>query len=176
MIIIKCTAHPSGRSGLLPQDYILTSIQNKNFNIHDPDQDHFICNHLPVWDQNIAGKVIELDGVRIAGLGGVFRGSIWNPKQEDTWRFYDLKSFLENCRPNIKFRNWLPRKHWASIFPEDFDILQDQGRADILVCHQPPSNHQSIQQAGLIFFMKIADSVPPRLCVKQSMAADSILF
>ena len=35
---------------------------------------------------------------------------------------------------------------------------------------------QSIQQAGLIFFMKIADSVPPRLCVKQSMAADSILF
>lgn len=108
---------------------------------HDSDQDHFIQHHLPVWDNNIGGKVTEFDGVRIAGLGGVFRGTVWNPKQEDIWRFYDRASFLNHCRPNTKFLDWLPRKQWASIFPEDFDILQDQGPADVLICHQPPSNH-----------------------------------
>lgn len=30
-------------------------------------------------DRNIHGKVVDIQGVRIAGLGGVFRGHIWMP-------------------------------------------------------------------------------------------------
>ncbi len=109
---------------------------------HDTDQDRFLLNHLPAWDKNINCKVIEFGGVRIAALGGVFRGTIWHSRQESSWRFYDRDSFLKHCRPNTRFKNGLPRKHWSSIFPEDIEILKSKGPADVMVCHQPPSTHR----------------------------------
>ena len=48
---------------------------------HDTD-------NKPQWDNlaglmhlNIDGKIVVLDGLRIAGLGGVFRGEIWYPER-----------------------------------------------------------------------------------------------
>ncbi|MFP4109027.1 MAG: metallophosphoesterase [Desulfonatronovibrio sp.] len=108
---------------------------------HDTDQDRFLNNHLTVWDKNISCKIVEFGGARIAGLGGVFRGTVWHPRHEENWRFYDRKSFLKQTRPNTRFKDWLPRKHWSTIFPEDLEILKSQGPADVLVCHQPPSSH-----------------------------------
>lgn len=109
---------------------------------HDTDEECFLLNHLPVWDKNINCRVIEFGGVRIAGLGGVFRGAIWYPRHEKTWRFYDRESFLKHCRSHSRYKDWLPRKHWSTIFPEDFETLKSKGPADVLVCHQPPSIHR----------------------------------
>lgn len=33
-------------------------------------------------DRNLHGRVVEIDGLRIAGLGGIFRGQVWAPPAE----------------------------------------------------------------------------------------------
>ena len=32
-------------------------------------------------DRNLHGRVVEVAGVRIAGLGGIFRGQVWRPPE-----------------------------------------------------------------------------------------------
>ena len=32
-------------------------------------------------DRNLHGRVVEIAGYRVAGLGGIFRGKIWNPAE-----------------------------------------------------------------------------------------------
>jgi predicted phosphodiesterase len=43
----------------------------------DEDHDHLFCSALA--GRNLHGRVVEIAGVRIAGLGGVFRGQVWMP-------------------------------------------------------------------------------------------------
>jgi predicted phosphodiesterase len=107
---------------------------------HDSDHPHFLENHFPAWEHNIGLKVTEIAAVRIAALPGVFRGKIWLPEGEPVWR--GKHEFLDNMRGG-NFKNWLPIKHWTTIFPEDFDCLLGQGTADILVCHETPSCHRN---------------------------------
>ena len=46
---------------------------------HDTDNEENYDNLFgsELSDRNLHGRVIEIDGVRIAGLGGVFRGQVW---------------------------------------------------------------------------------------------------
>lgn len=84
------------------------------------------------------GKVTDLDGVRVAGLGGNFMGRIWSPPAQAT--FQNKQQAMERGpyqwrdgqRPN-------PRLH-AAIYPEDVQSLAKQG-ADILITHEAPSCH-----------------------------------
>ena len=49
---------------------------------HDSDSDTAWANLCdgPLADRNLHGRVVILpSGMRLAGLGGVFRGSVWNP-------------------------------------------------------------------------------------------------
>jgi predicted phosphodiesterase len=100
---------------------------------------------LPEGD--IGGQVIEIDGLRIAGLGGVFKPRIWHPRADepggsiDPPSFASRRAFLDSLMPSEHWRGGLPLWHRDSIFPEDFSKL-GQHRFDVLVCHEAPSSHR----------------------------------
>lgn len=102
----------------------------------DADFDHLFGSALA--HRNLHGRVAEIAGYKVAGLGGVFRGHIWMPpgaKNFHTPREYTVKAGKDN-----RWREGLPRKHYSSIFPTDYNYLASQ-RADILVTHEAPSVH-----------------------------------
>jgi predicted phosphodiesterase len=90
--------------------------------------------------RNISGKVAEMGGIRVAGLGGVFRGAVWNPREDPVARHGTRESFLRH-NPGNRWRGGLPRRHRSTIFPEDLEALTAM-RADILVTHEAPSSHR----------------------------------
>ena len=44
----------------------------------EADHDHLFGSALA--HRNLHGRVVEIAGLRIAGLGGVFRGKVWTPR------------------------------------------------------------------------------------------------
>lgn len=89
-------------------------------------------------DRNLHGRVVEIDGLRIAGLGGIFRGQVWAPP--GAWLHERPEDFAARCGKGNLWRGGLPRKHRSSIFPADYFGLVGQ-RADILLTHEAPSSH-----------------------------------
>jgi hypothetical protein len=86
-------------------------------------------------------RVIGVDGVRIAGLPGVFKPSVWSPGPEDEPpRFRDRPAFLAAQPRQRWWRGGLPLWHRDTIFPDDFDRLSEQ-TFDVLVTHEAPSSH-----------------------------------
>jgi predicted phosphodiesterase len=119
------------------------------FGNHDDDGGPEMWANLVEPDRNprttdgaLHAKVVEIAGVRIAGLGGTFRPRIWDPPDP----------------PRVSRRSQLPSDladlgwgegHIASlinslgataIWPEDYDYLASQS-ADILVTHEAPRSH-----------------------------------
>ena len=49
---------------------------------HDTDStvNHNCLFNSALSDRNLHGRVVEIDGMRIAGLGGIFREKIWYPQ------------------------------------------------------------------------------------------------
>ena len=88
--------------------------------------------------RNLHGRVVEIQGKRIAGLGGVFRGQIWMPPNKPL--FFDPIHYCQYCPPEKLWRGGVPLRHRTSIFPSDIEILQRQS-ADILVSHEAPFPH-----------------------------------
>lgn len=107
---------------------------------HDTDceaeHDHLLGSALA--ERNLHGRVVEVAGLRIAGLGGVFRGKVWTPPTPAT--FESPKQYLARCGKGNFWRGGLPLTHRSTIFPVDFENLHKQ-RADILVTHEAPSAH-----------------------------------
>ncbi|MEO8119748.1 MAG: metallophosphoesterase [Rhodoferax sp.] len=84
------------------------------------------------------GKVVDLDGVRVAGLGGNFMGRIWSPPAQAS--FENKKKAMH--RGAFQWRDGQmpnPSLH-AAIYPDDVAALAKL-RADILVTHEAPSCH-----------------------------------
>jgi predicted phosphodiesterase len=112
------------------------------------------------------GRVIDVDGVRIAGLGGVFKPRIWHPRadepngQVEPPSFSTRREFLDSLRPREHWRDGLPLWHRDSIFPEDFARLA-QHRFDVLVTHEAPSCHRH----GFAVIDRLAETVAARLIV-----------
>lgn len=102
----------------------------------DADYDHLFGSALA--DQNLHGRVVEIAGVRIAGLGGIFRGQVWPAPGPPRYR--SAGEFLAQCGKGNHWRGSLPRKHRSSIFPSDYYSLLRE-KADILVTHEAPSCH-----------------------------------
>lgn len=88
---------------------------------------------------DIGGKVIEVGGLRIAGLAGVFKPRIWTPPEAPS--FNTRADFMISLPPREHWRGGLPLWHRDSIFPEDFTRL-GQHRFDVLVTHEAPSCHR----------------------------------
>jgi len=102
----------------------------------DADYDHLFSSTLA--DRNLHGRVVEVAGVRLAGLGGIFRGQVWLPPKPA--RYASASAFAAQCGKGNLWRGGLPRKHRSSIFPADYADLASQ-QADILVTHEAPSCH-----------------------------------
>ena len=94
---------------------------------------------------NLHGRVVEIAGVRIAGLGGVFRKSVWDPSADQETSIAslaDLERYLTQdgrARAGTGARQLL--RHASTIFPDDVARLA-RLRADILVTHEAPLPHR----------------------------------
>jgi predicted phosphodiesterase len=106
---------------------------------HDSDRPEFLQNHFSMWDRHLHGRVIEVEGIRIGGISGVFRHTIWHPSESPRWE--DRKSYREHVfsRRGKLFENHLPLKHWTTIFPED--LKSGALAMDILLTHEAPGCH-----------------------------------
>ena len=126
---------------------------------HDTDKQEEWDNLAASAHRNLHARVVEIDGVRVAGLGGVFRGAIWHPdihkphtdesydgrRFPGHWSWDDYQRMLQRQRkdkraPVTSKQDGRLRKHLSSIFPQDYVTLMNQ-RADILVTHEAPSCH-----------------------------------
>lgn len=107
---------------------------------HDTDSD-LIYDRL--WrssyaKHNLHGRVQDICGVNVAGLGGVFRGQIWMPPQEPHYNSPSV--FIRKIGRSSMWRGGLPRRHRSTIFNSICDKLKDQ-KADVLITHEAPSMH-----------------------------------
>jgi Icc-related predicted phosphoesterase len=102
----------------------------------EADHDHLLGSALA--DRNLHGRVASVAGVRIAGLGGIFREQIWRPPEAPHYASPD--EFVARCGKGNRWRSGLPLKHRSSIFPANHTSLSKL-RADVLVSHEAPSAH-----------------------------------
>ncbi len=107
---------------------------------HDTDSESDYDNLFgsALADRNIHGRVVEVAGFRIAGLGGIFRESVWAPPLE--LAFASVADRLKVIRPSERWRGGLPLRHQSSIFPDEYERLARR-RADILVTHEGLGGH-----------------------------------
>lgn len=133
---------------------------------HDTDTER---NFAHVWDdsmspRNLHGQAVELPGgVRVAGLGGVFRGSVWYPDRsapDPGPHFRNPKEHAERTPRQDRCRGMQHRKHWSTIYPDTVDHLANL-EADILVSHEAPGYHP----AGFEILDTLAQSMRVRLAV-----------
>lgn len=102
----------------------------------EPAYDHLFGS---AWARgNLHGTIMTIGGARVAGLGGVFRGKVWDGTSAP--RFDSPADFLARCGKGNLWRNGLPLRHRSTIFPSDIAALRE-GSADILVTHEAPSAH-----------------------------------
>jgi predicted phosphodiesterase len=106
---------------------------------HDADTHlHWECLHDCGEAVVLHGRVVELDGIRVAGLGGNFMGRVWSPPSVPTFnnKAAAMKrgpyGWRDGQRPSPKFN--------GAIYPDDVAALSQQ-RADMLVTHEAPSCH-----------------------------------
>lgn len=90
---------------------------------------------------DIGGRVVELGGVRIAGLAGVFKPRVWHPVECEAAQFHTRAAFLAALPEREHWRGGLPLWHRDTIFPEDFESLRKE-KFDVLVTHEAPSSHR----------------------------------
>jgi len=107
---------------------------------HDTDSDADYDNLFgsSLGDRNLDGRVVTIAGIRIAGLGGIFRRQVWMPP--DAPRFVNEADYLTQCGKGNYWRGGLPRRHRSTIFPQTYYALLGQ-RADVLVSHEAPACH-----------------------------------
>lgn len=108
---------------------------------HDTDRDHWHDHlfHSKLSQGWLHGRVADISGTRIAGLGGVFRESIWHPS--DRIKVPSRRAWMQQTDPAKHWRGGVCRRHRSSIFWEDYETLAGDS-ADILVSHEAPSCHQ----------------------------------
>ena len=112
----------------------------------DTDDEYDFTFGSQLADRNLHGKVVDIAGFRVAGLGGVFRSKVWHPGANDGIPKWDKRESYMYYQPsNIKNSaqryGGLPRQHNSSIWYEDVELLSQQ-QADILVTHEAPSCHR----------------------------------
>lgn len=107
---------------------------------HDTDsiEDYDNLFESQLADKNLHGRVVEIAGVRIAGLGGIFRGKVWQPPE--TRKYDSAKDFARRERVEFSWRDEPMLRHRSTIFPDDYDRLAKL-RADVLVTHEAPAVH-----------------------------------
>ena len=117
------------------------------FGNHDSDDPEYLAHHAPMADRNLHCRVVEIEGLRIAGLGGTFRSNILGVDRQTTLsdlphvRPQDTRQSLALIRKDKKLA---PQDH-TTIFPEDLNFmarLASKTRVDVLVTHEAPESHK----------------------------------
>lgn len=94
---------------------------------------------------DLGGRAVDLacrgGVVRVAGLGGVYKGKVWYPKQGLEPRHLTRADFMRSIPHHARWRGGLPLRQRDTIFPEDHAALA-RFRADVLVTHEAPSSHE----------------------------------
>lgn len=108
---------------------------------HDVDTPHYHDNLFKskYAHNNLHGKVIEIGGLKVAGLGGVFNENIWMPPNDpiyENFEQWDASNKWNN--PHYETQRCLYSS--GVIFYDDYLNLMLQ-QADILVMHDAPSCH-----------------------------------
>jgi predicted phosphodiesterase len=124
----------------------LKAIWDRVWFIHgNHDTDH-AGNFANVWrpelaERHIHGRVVTLPcGTRIAGLGGVFRGAVWYPKNKPEPVFHNREAHALKTPRQDRWQGGVHLKHWSTIYPEEVEQLATQ-QADILITHEAPGYH-----------------------------------
>ena len=105
---------------------------------HDTDSE---ASHDHLWasglaHRNLHGRVMSVAGYRVAGLGGIFRESIWDPSLTMLEaEFVSAEKLRRHMKRQERWRDGISLRHRSSIFPDEFMRLARQ-RADILVTHE----------------------------------------
>lgn len=111
---------------------------------HDTDSD---ADHDNLWGselahRNLHGRVVEIAGYQVAGLGGIFRDKIWDAARPiEEAAFASADTLCRFMRPEVRWRDGIARRHRSSIFPGDYLQLFLGPPADILVTHEAPAAH-----------------------------------
>ena len=117
---------------------------------HDTDSAATWQRMLEAGAYNLHGRVVDIGGVRVAGLGGVFRRSVWDPRQADAPRYASLATLRHHLtqagRARLGTGAHQLLRHASTIFPDDVARLTTQ-RADVLVTHEAPAQHRFGYQA-----------------------------
>jgi Calcineurin-like phosphoesterase len=117
-------------------------------------------------DGDLGFRTVDLGGVRVAGLPGVFKPSVWYPRSDDGTNRIDPPGYRNRdaflvAQPKRRWwRDGLPLWHRDTIFPDDFDRLSKQ-KFDVLVSHEAPSSHEH----GFAVIDELAASAGARLIV-----------
>jgi len=98
----------------------------------DPGHDRLINIDERVYTLQVPGK----SSIRIAGLGGVFRGKIWDAKAPLS-NGMTRQTLLNTCGKGNLWKGGIPLRHRSTIFPCAYEKLQAQ-QADVLVTHEGP--------------------------------------
>ncbi|MBT2334081.1 metallophosphoesterase [Variovorax paradoxus] len=117
---------------------------------HDTDSD---ADYDNLWrselaDRNLHGRIVEIAGYKVAGLGGIFRSKIWDPRRPiEEAAFMSGDAMRRSMRPEERWRDDISRRHRSTIFPGDYLQLLRSPPADILVTHEAPAVHPHGWQA-----------------------------
>jgi len=117
---------------------------------HDTDSD---ADYDNLWgsglaDRNLHGRIVEIAGFKVAGLGGIFRSKIWDPRRPiEEAAFQSSDAMRRIMKREERWRDGISRKHRSSIFPEDYQQLLRSRHSDILATHEAPAAHPHGWQA-----------------------------
>jgi predicted phosphodiesterase len=116
------------------------------FGNHDSDsvEDYDNLFGSALSSRSLHGRVLDVAGVRIGGLGGVFRERVWMPPAEPVHA--SANAFLRVAGKGNKWRGGLPLRHRTTIFAADYYGLARM-RADVLVSHEAPGPHPQGHEA-----------------------------
>ena len=62
---------------------------------HDTDEVRYHDHLFACPERNLHGRVVEIDGFKIAGLGGIFRSQVWYPPEPP--RYTTKQNFIAKC-------------------------------------------------------------------------------
>jgi Icc-related predicted phosphoesterase len=121
-------------------------IHGNHDNDSQSDYDNLFNSELA--DRNLHGKIVEIDGLKVAGLGGIFREHIWRPVPVTAEPLHiSYAAYEAHLKEQVRYKKISEQKrthelfkHKTSIFYEDWINLYGQ-QADILVTHEAPSCH-----------------------------------
>ena len=112
---------------------------------HDTDNEQ---HHDKLFESKLKGRniqergVVSVDGILIAGIGGVFREKVWDGTLLTArGDMTSPKDFARTCGAGNRWRGGTPLKHRSSIFPSMVDKYRGM-RVDVLVTHEAPDLHK----------------------------------